>query len=41
MEIGDIYIYIKSSDYCAATVAKLRVYSTCTQFAVGFGFVKK
>ena len=32
---------IKSSDYCAATVAKLSLYSTCTWSAVSFGSVKK
>ena len=32
---------IKFSVYCAATVAKLSLYSICTRSAVSFGSVKK
>ena len=33
-------VAIKSSDYGAATVAKLSLYSTCTRFTVSFGSVE-
>ena len=40
-DASDLNFSIKSSDYCAATVGKLSLYSTCMRSTVSFGSVNK